>query len=102
MTNTTVPTASGAMSSGSLTLINLVNAETGETNLAILKGMTRRRAVNEYGCLSPYALRQTLKYYGDIVAQLKCGWRQAHGLPVATTMVTPHGISREGVRRSIF
>jgi hypothetical protein len=63
MTNTIVSAAGGAMSSGSLTLINLLNAETGETNLAVLKGMTRRRAVNEYGCLSPYALRQTLKYY---------------------------------------
>lgn len=85
-----------------LVIRNLIDSESGETNLFVLKAMTRRRAFAEYGDLSPYALRQSLKYYGDIIAALSAEWRQAHGLPIATTMVSAFGKHVEGTRWSAF
>jgi hypothetical protein len=85
-----------------LTSRNLIIEETGETNLWVLKGMARRRAIAEYGSLSPYALRLSLHYYGDLIAELSADWRYRHSLPVASTTITPHGKHHDGVRRSAF
>lgn len=85
-----------------LTTRNLIDEETGRTNTAVLKAMTRRRAVAEYGAVSPYALRQTIRYYADLIASLSADWRYRHGLPVAATTITPHGNHHDGVRRSAF
>jgi hypothetical protein len=81
---------------------NLIVEETGATNTAVLKAMARRRAMADYGALSPRALRQALRYYGGMLGELQAAWRQQHGLPVKTTSITPHGKQRDSVRRSTF
>lgn len=85
-----------------LTLRNLIDNETGRTNTAVLKAMARRRAVAETGFASPRAVRDALRHYADLIAMLSIEWRQSRGLPVATTMVIPHGNHHDGVRRSAF
>jgi hypothetical protein len=85
-----------------LTLSNLINEETGETNREVFKGLCRRRAVADFGDLSPRALRSSIRYYGNLVDQLSCAWRMRHGLPVAMTTISAFGEAREGVRRSAF
>lgn len=85
-----------------LTLRNLIDNETGETNLSVLKAMARRRAIAETGFASPRAVREALAHYRDFILPMQCGWRQAHGLPVETTMVSAFGNQGEGVRRSAF
>jgi hypothetical protein len=100
MTNTTVSTAGGAMPL--LTPNNLIDEATGETNRDVLKALCRRRAMADYGVLSPRALRSSLRYYGNLVDQFADAWRQRHGLPVATTMITPYGKQGEHALRSTF
>jgi hypothetical protein len=90
------------MPGNQLTINNLIDQETGETNRSVFKGLCRRRAMADYGCLSPRAIRSALRYYSNLVDQMSCAWRQRHGLPVATTMMTPYGKQRDGVRRSAF
>jgi hypothetical protein len=85
-----------------LTLNNLINEATGEANRDVFKGLCRRRAMADFGRLSPYALRSSIRYYGNIVDQLSCAWRMRHGLPVAMTTISAFGEAREGVRRSAF
>jgi hypothetical protein len=102
MTKTTVTAAGGAMPGNQLTLRNLIEEETGQTNLQVLKALSRRRAMADWGVLSPRALRSSLQYYAGLLPEMQCAWRQRHGLPVATTMMTPYGKQRDGVRRSAF
>lgn len=85
-----------------LTLNNLINEETGETNREVFKGLCRRRAMADYGDLSPRALRSSIRYYGNLVDQMSDAWRMRRGLPVAMTSISSFGGSREGVRRSAF
>ena len=54
-----------------LTISNLVSDETGETNTAVLKAMSRRRAMADFGNTSPRAIRASLRYYGNIIQQRK-------------------------------
>lgn len=102
MTKPTVSAASGAMPSTLLTLNRLIDEETGETNREVFKGLCRRRAMADYGDLSPRALRSSIRYYSYIIDQMSCAWRMRHGLPVAMTTITPYGKQRDGVRRSAF
>ena len=102
MTNTTVSAAGGALPRSRLNLNNLINEETGETDREVFKGLCRRRAMADYGDLSPRALRSSLRYYGNLVDQMACAWRMRHGLPVATVMVTPYGKQGEHALRSTF
>jgi hypothetical protein len=85
-----------------LSLNNLIDESTGLTNRAVLRGLVHRRAMADYGELSPGAIRTSQRYYGPLLAQMKTGWRQRHGLPVAGVVVTPYGKERDGVRRSAF
>jgi hypothetical protein len=85
-----------------LTLSKLINEETGETNREVFKGLCRRRAMADFGDLSPHALRSSIRYYGNLVDQMACAWRMRHGLPVAMTTISAFGEAREGVRRSAF
>lgn len=85
-----------------LTLNHLINAETGETNTAVLKALVRRRAMTEYGAICPRSLRQALYFYSSHLAQQKAAWRQQHGLPVAMTTITAFGQQTDGVLRSRF
>ena len=100
MTKLTVSAAGEAMPS--LTLNNLIDEQTGETNRAVLKGLCRRRAMADYGGLSPRALRSSLRYYGDMVDQMACAWRMRRGLHVASTMMTPYGNQGDHALRSTF
>ena len=101
MTKPTVSAAGEAMSNA-LTINNLIDEQTGETNRAVLKGLCRRRAMADYGELSPRALRSSLRYYGSLVDQMACAWRQRHGLPVATTMMMSYGKQGDHALRSTF
>ena len=85
-----------------LTLNNLINEETGETNREVFKGLCRRRAMADFGDLSPRALRSSIRYYGNLVDQMACAWGMHHGLSVATTMVTPYGKQGVHALRSTF
>jgi hypothetical protein len=85
-----------------LSLSNLINDETGETNREVFKGLCRRRAMADYGDLSPRALRSSIRYYDNLVEQMACAWRMRRGLPVPTVMVTPYGKQGEHALRSTF
>jgi hypothetical protein len=100
MTNTTVSAAGGAMPV--LSLNNLIDQETGQTNRAVLRGLVHRRAMADYGELSPRAIRSSQRYYGPLLAQMLSAWRQRNGKPVACVTVSAFGASHEGVRRSQF
>src|SRR3954447_6698679 len=102
MMKTTVPAAGGAMPSGYFSRNDLINAETGEVNLSVLKGLCRRDAMRDYGAITPRSLRSALRYYKCLADQLACGWRMQRGLPVEMVSVTPYGKQRDGVRRSAF
>jgi hypothetical protein len=102
MTNTTVSAAGGALPTSRLNLNNLINEETGETDREVFKGLCRRRAMADYGDLSPRALRSSIRYYGNLIDQMACAWRMRHGLPVETVMVTPYGKQGEHALRSTF
>jgi hypothetical protein len=100
MTKTTVSTASGAMPV--LSLNNLIDQETGQTNRAVLRGLVHRRAMADYGELSPRAIRSSQRYYGSLLAQMLAGWRQRNGRLIRTVLVTPFGKQQHCVRRSAF
>ena len=85
-----------------LTVSNLVDEATGETNIAVLKGLARRRALADYGAITPRSLRSALHHYSDALAQMQTAWRERHGLPVEYVMMTAYGTPRAGVRRSAF
>jgi hypothetical protein len=102
MNNTTVSAAGGAMPAATLTPNNLIDEATGETNREVFKGLCRRRAMADYGDLSPRALRSSIRYYGNLVDQMACAWRMRHGLPVEMVMVTPYGSQGEHALRSTF
>lgn len=71
-----------------LTIHNLIDEETGETNLWALKGLARREAMETYGAITPRSLRAGLRMFADRLPTLQAAWRQRHGLPVATTTIT--------------
>lgn|SRR5665213_825850 len=100
MKNTPVSAAGGAMPV--LSVNNLIDEATGQTNRAVLRGLVHRRAMADYGELSPRAIRSSQRYYGPLLAQMLCGWRQRNGKPVAYVTVSAFGASRDGVRRSQF
>jgi hypothetical protein len=102
MTKTTVSTVGEAMPAARLVHSNLIDEQTGELNRAVFKGLCRRRAMADYGALSPRALRSSLRFYKNLVDQLSEGWRMRHGLPVEMIEITPYGAPRDGVRRSAF
>jgi hypothetical protein len=85
-----------------LSLNNLVDSETGLTNRAVLRGLVHRRAMADYGNLSPRAIRSSQRYYGPLLAQMLSAWRQNHGPPIRAVTITAFGTAREGVRRSAF
>jgi len=85
-----------------LTVANLIDHATGKTNLPVLKAMTRRRAMADYGNTSPRAIRQALRFYGSIIEQHRAAWCQRNGQTVEMIMVSPFGKQRDGVRRSAF
>jgi hypothetical protein len=85
-----------------LTVSNLVDEATGETNIAVLRGLARRRAFADYGAITPRSLRSAIRHYSDALAQMQTAWRERHGLPVEYVMVTSYGVPRDGVRRSTF
>jgi hypothetical protein len=101
MTNTTVSAAGGAMPASVLSLNNLIDQETGQTNRAVLRGLVHRRAMADYGELSPRAIRSSQRY-GPLLAQMLSAWRQRNGKPVAMATITAFGAPRDGVRRSKF
>ena len=102
MSKNTLPVNGGAMPAATLTVRNLINEETGEVKVWVLKGLARREAMRTWGEISPRSLRAAVRQVADLIPEMQCGWRQRHGLPVATTLVTPFGTARDGVRRSAF
>ncbi len=102
MTKTTVSAAGGAMLGPLLTLNNLIDEATGQTSRAVLRGLVHRRAMADYGELSPRSIRSSQRYYGPLLAQMKTAWRSRHGKPVACVAISAFGLERNGVRRSAF
>jgi hypothetical protein len=99
---TTVPAAGGAMPTNALSLNNLIDEATGQTNRAVLRALVHRRAMADYGALSPRAIRSAQRYYGPLLAQRLSGWRIRHGKPVTMVTISAFGTGRDGVRRSAF
>lgn len=87
-----------------ITIHNLIDVDTGEVNFGVLKALSRRRAMSEYGAITPRSLRSALAYYAGLIPEKQCAWRMRNGLPVATTMAAPFTTKRpsNGVRRSAF
>jgi hypothetical protein len=102
MTKNNASADDGAMPEAFLTPNNLLDQTTGEVNLAVLKGLARRRALHDYGAITPRSLRSALREYAGMIPELQCAWRERHELPVTTTMITAYGHARQGVRRSAF
>src|SRR6202166_610738 len=84
------------------TLNNLIDESTGRTNRDVLKGLVHRRAMADYGAITPRSLRSSQRYYGCLLAQLLSGWRTRHGVPIRMVEITAYGEQRDGVRRSAF
>jgi hypothetical protein len=85
-----------------LTLNNLIDETTGRTNRAVLRGLVHRRAMADYGAITPRSIRSSQRYYASLLAQMLTGWRMRHGVPVRMDEITPYGRHRDGVRRSAF
>lgn len=85
-----------------LTRANLINPDTGEVNLWVLKGLARREALATFGSTAPRYLRIALRQVADFIPEMRCAWRQRHGLPVDYTNVVSFAPERRGVRRSAF
>lgn len=85
-----------------LTRSNLIDEETGEVNLWVLKGIARREAMKTWGAITPMSLRAALREAADLIPEMRCAWRQRHGLPIEISMVTSFAPDRDGVRRSAF
>ncbi|MCK1578573.1 hypothetical protein IVB03_02985 [Bradyrhizobium sp. 168] len=101
MTNNTLPVNGGAMTT--LTRRNLIDEETGDVKLWVLKGLARREAMLTWGEITPRSLRGAVRMIADLIPEMQCAWRQRHGLlPVATTTISAYGSARDGVRRSAF
>jgi hypothetical protein len=81
---------------------DLIDVDTGEVNLSVLKSLARRRAMQDYGSLSPRAVRQALRYFGGMIPERQAAWRQRNGLPVASSTITSFAKEIDGVRRSAF
>lgn len=100
MTKNTSAVNGGALPA--LTVRNLIDEETGEVKVWVLKGLARREAMLTWGEISPLSLRKSVRVIADQIPEMLCAWRQRHGLPVATTLVSAFGPARDGVRRSAF
>ena len=85
-----------------LTRSNLIDQQTGEVNLWVLKGLARREALATWGEISPRSLRSALKMYAGMIPTMQDAWREQNGQQIATTTITPFGRQREGVRMSAF
>lgn len=85
-----------------LSLKNLIDDATGQTNRAVLWGLVHRRAIADDGAITPRSLRSSQRYYATLLAQMLCGWRTRHGIPVRMVTITPYGKQRDGIRRSQF
>ncbi|MBR0685301.1 hypothetical protein JQ594_05200 [Bradyrhizobium manausense] len=89
MTKNTFPVNGGAVPA--LTIRNMIDEETGELRLWVLKGLARREAMRTWGDLSPRSLRFAIRVIADTIPEMQCAWRQRHGLPVAMSTITPFG-----------
>ena len=90
------------MSGARLTHHSLIDEETGEVNVSVLKALARRRAMQDYGAITPRSLRSALREYAGMIGEKQTAWRYRHGLPVEIALCIPYGEAREGVRRSAF
>lgn len=85
-----------------LTQNQLIDEETGEVNLWVLKGLARREAMRTWGEITPRSLRSSLRQYAGMIPQMQTAWRERRGLPVNYVIVTPFGHPKAGVRWSEF
>jgi hypothetical protein len=85
-----------------LSLNNLIDETTGRTNRDVLRGLVHRRAMADYGAITPRSIRSSRRYYANLLAQMLSGWRIRHGVPMRMVTVTQYGDQRDGVRRSAF
>lgn len=85
-----------------LSLKNLIDDATGQTNRAVLRGLVHRRAIADDGAITPKSLRSSQRYYASLLAQLLSGWQTRHGVPMRMVTVTAYGKQRDGIRRSQF
>jgi hypothetical protein len=85
-----------------LSLNNLIHEETGLTNRDVLRALVHRRAMADYGAITPRSLRSSQRHYACLLAQRLTGWRTRHGAPIRMVEITAYGAERDGVRRSAF
>lgn len=85
-----------------LTRANLIDQQTGEVNLWVLKGLARREAMATYGAITPRSLRSALKMYAGMIPTMQDAWREQNGHQLDYSTVTPFGRQRHGVRLSAF
>jgi hypothetical protein len=72
-----------------ITVSNLIDADTGKLNRDVYEALVRREAVRTFGSMAPRYLREAAKLYRCHVADQVIASRQARGLPVATSMISP-------------
>lgn len=67
------------------TLIN----DNGELDRTVYRHVVRRREMNEYGALSPMAMREAISHYSAIIPILQRRKREALGLPATPEKLAP-------------
>jgi hypothetical protein len=72
-----------------ITVSNLIDADTGKLNRDVYEALVRREAMRTFASCAPRYLREASKLYRCHVADQVLAWRQARGLPVATSMISP-------------
>jgi hypothetical protein len=83
------PTSQIETGSRLIAVSNLLNDEDGTLNRDVFEALVRREALRTFGSTAPRYLRQSAKIYRDHFTDQRLAWRQARGLPVATSMVAP-------------
>lgn len=83
------PTSQITSGSRLIAVSNLLDQSTGKLNRDVYQALVRREAMRTFGSHAPRYLRQAAKFYRCHVEDQAIAWRQAHGLPISTTLVSP-------------
>jgi hypothetical protein len=83
------PTSQITNGSRLIAVSNLLNQDTGKLNRDVYEALVRREAMRTFASCAPRYLREASKLYRGYVADQVIAWRQARGLPVATSMISP-------------
>ena len=88
MSKNTFPVSGGAMPAATLTIRNLIDEETGDVKLWVLKGLARREAMRTWGEITPRSLPASVRALPDTPPEMQCEWTTRPGYTLAMSIVT--------------